>query len=46
MRHFTTYKEALDFEYYIKGKRRSWKIELIEKENPKWRDLFDDIRHW
>ncbi|MCP5080942.1 MAG: GIY-YIG nuclease family protein [Alphaproteobacteria bacterium] len=22
---------------------RAWKIELIEKENPTWRDLYDDL---
>jgi len=24
--------------------RRAWKIELIEKANPGWRDLYPDIR--
>jgi putative endonuclease len=27
----------------IKRWRRDWKIELIEKDNPTWRDLFDDL---
>jgi putative endonuclease len=27
----------------LKRWRRDWKIELIEKSNPKWRDLWPDI---
>ena len=27
----------------MKRWRRDWKIELIEKHNPTWRDLFDDV---
>ena len=30
-------------EKQMKRWRRAWKIELIEKENPQWRDLYDDI---
>ena len=30
-------------EQAIKRWRRDWKIELIEKGNPTWRDLFDDV---
>ncbi|MBV1695019.1 MAG: GIY-YIG nuclease family protein [Hyphomicrobiales bacterium] len=30
-------------EYLVKRWRRDWKIELIEKHNPTWRDLYDDI---
>jgi putative endonuclease len=29
-------------EYLMKRWRRDWKIELIEKANPTWRDLFAD----
>jgi putative endonuclease len=29
-------------EYLMKRWRRDWKIELIEKDNPTWRDLYDD----
>jgi hypothetical protein len=25
------------------GERRAWKIELIEKSNPTWRDLFGAV---
>ena len=30
-------------EKQMKKWRRAWKIELIEKYNPDWRDLYDDI---
>ena len=35
--------EAITREKRIKRWRRAWKIGLIEKNNPGWRDLFDDI---
>ena len=34
--------EAIAREKAIKKWRRQWKIELIEKANPNWLDLFDD----
>ena len=30
-------------EKQIKRWRRAWKIELIEKNNPDWRDLYEEI---
>ena len=27
----------------MKRWRREWKIQLIEKDNPTWRDLFGDV---
>ena len=27
----------------IKKWRRAWKLELIERTNPQWRDLYDDL---
>lgn len=39
---FETYPEAFELERRIKRWRRSWKIELIEKENPNWDDLAGD----
>jgi putative endonuclease len=33
--------EAIAREKAIKKWRRAWKIELIEKANPNWLDLFD-----
>lgn len=34
---------ALHREKQIKKWRRQWKIDLIEKENPKWDDLYDQL---
>jgi putative endonuclease len=34
---------AIEREKEIKKWRRAWKIELIEKENPDWKDLYPDI---
>jgi len=36
-------KAAITREKQIKKWNRSWKIELIEKTNPQWRDLYDGI---
>jgi len=34
---------ALQREKQLKAWRRQWKIELIEKQNPDWRDLYPDL---
>jgi len=34
---------AIAREKAIKEWRRAWKIELIERTNPKWIDLYPDI---
>lgn len=34
---------AITREKQIKKWRRDWKVELIQKKNPLWRDLFADI---
>lgn len=34
---------AIQREKQIKAWKRQWKIELIEKTNPEWRDLFDEL---
>jgi putative endonuclease len=36
-------ESAINREKAIKGWRRSWKLELIEKTNPYWRDLYPEI---
>jgi len=41
-RHDAIY-EAITREKAIKRWRRAWKIELIERDNPDWLDLFFDI---
>ena len=34
---------AIAREKQLKGWRRAWKIALIEKQNPDWKDLWDEI---
>jgi putative endonuclease len=34
---------AIEKEKNIKEWKRKWKLNLIEKINPDWRDLYDDI---
>ena len=34
---------AIAREKQLKGWRRAWKIALIEKQNPEWNDLWDQI---
>jgi len=34
---------AITREKELKKWRRAWKIALIEKDNPEWRDLYEDI---
>jgi len=36
-------KEAITREKQIKKWRRRWKINLIEKTNPSWRDLYEEL---
>lgn len=35
--------QARDRERALKRWRRAWKIELIERDNPDWRDLAEDL---
>jgi putative endonuclease len=41
---YGTMPEAIAREKQIKDWKRSWKIELIERANPQWRDLYEDMR--
>jgi len=44
--HFEEYdnpKDAIAREKQIKKWNRQWKIELIEKDNPDWHDLSEDL---
>ncbi|MEP9354203.1 GIY-YIG nuclease family protein [Xanthobacter sp. KR7-65] len=34
---------AIQREKRLKAWLRQWKIDLVEKDNPEWRDLFDEI---
>ncbi len=38
-----TMPAAIQREKQIKEWKRAWKIELIERMNPTWRDLYEDI---
>ena len=39
-----TMRSAIVREKAIKEWKRAWKLELIEKTNPDWRDLIEDLR--
>ena len=41
--HLDELEEARRRELQMKEWRRAWKIEAIEKQNPHWRDLFEDL---
>ncbi|MEA3012267.1 MAG: hypothetical protein QOD42_812 [Sphingomonadales bacterium] len=41
--HFERIDEAIAREKAIKKWRRAWKLELIERGNPDWDDLFEHI---
>ncbi len=44
--HFEVFddpRSAITREKQMKKWRRAWKLRLIEKENPKWRDLYEEI---
>ena len=43
MADFPTMTEATAHEWRLKRWRRSWKIQLIERTNPDWDDLFESI---
>ncbi len=36
-------KSAIEREKQLKHWKREWKIELIEENNPQWKDLYDDL---
>lgn len=38
-------ESAIRREKQIKDWRRDWKVDLIEKSNPNWHDLFEDLRN-
>ncbi len=41
-----TMQSAIEREKIIKGGSRTSKLNLIEKFNPEWHDLFDNINRW
>ena len=40
---FDDVKSAIRHEKQLKRWNRKWKIELIEKDNPEWKDLYEDL---
>ncbi|MGB0720109.1 MAG: GIY-YIG nuclease family protein [Bdellovibrionales bacterium] len=42
---YDEYAQAIQREKRLKEWHRQWKIDLIEKDNPDWRDLYDDINN-
>ena len=38
-----TMEDAILREKRIKKWRRAWKLELIERDNPQWHDLYDQL---
>ena len=36
-------ESAIDREKQLKKWHRAWKVRLIEKENPEWKDLYPEI---
>jgi putative endonuclease len=41
--YHSTMPDAIQREKQMKKWRRAWKLELIEKSNPDWRDLYEDL---
>jgi len=44
--HFPFIEEAIAREHQLKSWRREKKIALINKFNPEWNDLYDEIKDW
>jgi putative endonuclease len=42
---FDRIEDAIAREKQIKNWRRDWKIELIEKQNPEWHDLYTTLNN-
>ncbi|SNR60634.1 GIY-YIG nuclease family protein [Desulfurobacterium atlanticum] len=40
---FDSIEEAIKREKYLKGKKRQFKVDLINRFNPEWKDLYESI---
>jgi putative endonuclease len=38
-----TLASAINREKAIKSWNRAWKLDMIERENPEWKDLYEDV---
>ena len=43
---YESIEAAIEREKHIKGKSRAFKLDLINKQNPEWKDLWEDIKDW
>ena len=43
---FDDIEPAIEREKQLKSWSRNKKLDLIEANNPEWRDLFEDIKEW
>jgi len=43
---FHSIEEAIDREKKIKNWKREWKDNLVNKMNPEWNDLSEEIEKW
>lgn len=44
--HYETFRHVADAiarEKQLKKWNRAWKLQLIERDNPQWRDLYEDL---
>ena len=41
--NYSDINEAITREKQLKKWNRAWKIQLIEKDNPRWEDLYPDL---
>ena len=41
---FPRKRDAILREKQIKKWQRAWKVELIERANPQWRDLYEELQ--
>lgn len=43
---FSSIEEAIDMEKKLKGLSRAKKESIIKEKNPKWDDIFSEIKDW
>jgi putative endonuclease len=41
--NYNDIRSAINREKQIKKWNRKWKLELIEKDNPEWKDLYEEL---